>query len=111
MSTDTTGEDFGSGIFDEPDRLGRYSIDPDMCRPEEGDPYDYPAELDDEEHCQPIGCCEECECDVFEDDVCVIDDELVRLCGHCAWIAAGCPEPGESDDEDNQPQETETRPH
>lgn len=91
-------EDFGAGLFDEPDQLGRYTIDPDCCGEDEGDPYDYPAELDDDDYGEPIGCCDECESNLYEADCWEVDG--LQLCGHCAWVAMGCPSPGDTADDD-----------
>lgn len=40
---------------------------------------------------EPIGCCDECECDIYE------EDSFDGLCSYCAWVAAGCPEPADTD--------------
>ena len=78
---------FGDGIFDEPDTSGRYSIDPDDCPDDEGDPYDYPKELDDDPSDEPIGCCDNCESNLYEEDTYEVDG--LQLCGYCAWAAQG----------------------
>ncbi len=59
---------------------------------EEPDEYDY----SDDESCEAIGSCDECECDIYEADCYVMDDGL-RLCGYCAWVAMGCPLPNDSE--------------
>jgi len=46
------------------------------------DDYDDFGEVDDEDN-EPIGCCENCECDVWECDGFFI--EGCWYCGQCAW--------------------------
>lgn len=45
------------------------------------DGFDEPGE-------RPEGSCENCDCDIYEED-----DSFDGLCSCCAWLAAGCPEP------------------
>lgn len=63
---------------------------------EPDDDYD---DFDDDESCEPIGSCDECEQDIYEADYFDMDDGS-RLCNHCAWIAMGCPSPGDADDDE-----------
>lgn len=68
------------------------------------DDFDDDPECDDldfecDDSSEPIGSCDECECDVFEDDVYYVDGE--QLCSRCAWVASGCPEPGDIEDDES----------
>lgn len=66
------------------------------------DDYDDVPEFEngpDDDGCEPIGSCEECEQDIFADDYFVIGGD--RLCSQCAWLAMGCPEPGNTADSDD----------
>jgi hypothetical protein len=59
------------------------------------DDEDWPDDYPDDDECddnEPVGSCEECEQDIYEDD-CYFMNGL-WLCSRCAWIADGCPEPG-----------------
>jgi hypothetical protein len=48
------------------------------------------AMWDDEDcDCEPIGSCDECESDLYEDDVYFYRG--LRLCGRCCWLAKGGP--------------------
>lgn len=38
---------------------------------------------------EPIGSCDECESDLYDDDVYFYRD--LRLCGQCLWLAKGGP--------------------
>lgn len=52
--------------------------------------YDECAMWDDEDcDCEPIGSCDECESDLYEDDVYFYRG--LRLCGLCFWLAKGGP--------------------
>jgi hypothetical protein len=48
---------------------------------------------DDEDYSEPIGSCDNCGVNIYEDD-----REWGGLCDSCAWFAAGCPEPGRSEE-------------
>lgn len=39
----------------------------------------------DEEYYEPVGSCDNCECDIYEDDV----DEDGALCDQCRWSMSG----------------------
>jgi hypothetical protein len=54
--------------------------------------------IDDDDPNEPVGSCDECDEDLYEDDQFFIDGGW--LCGRCAWIAMGCPEPGDEIDSD-----------
>ena len=43
----------------------------------------------DDESSEPIGSCDECESDIYEDDVYFYRG--LRLCGQCLWAAKGGP--------------------
>lgn len=49
--------------------------------PEYDDPPDPPYEVDDGTYSEPVGSCEWCGTNLYEDD----DEDL---CGQCAWHAA-----------------------
>jgi len=66
-------------------------------REQEGyiDDYDGECDPDDFEDNEPIGSCENCESDIYESE-----DDGSGLCDQCQWYAAGCPQPGDSTEED-----------
>lgn len=57
------------------------------------EPWDFRPDDDDEDSCEPIGSCDNCEQNIYEDDYYIFDGE--RLCDQCAWYAMGCPGPGD----------------
>ena len=43
------------------------------------------VDFDDDESCEPVGSCDECGCDIYEDDI----DEDGTLCDQCRWHMSG----------------------
>lgn len=66
----------------------------DHCK-DELDADDYPD--DDYENNEPVGSCENCDSNIYPDE-----DDGSGLCDQCQWHAAGCPQPGDSTDEDEE---------
>lgn len=56
-----------------------------------------PDELDFEDRSEPIGSCDECGTNLYEDDCWEVGG--YELCNQCAWHALGCPGPGDEVDE------------
>ena len=50
--------------------------------------YDYShGDFDDDEGDEPIGCCDECDGNLYEDDCYFLHG--LELCGQCYWHATG----------------------
>lgn len=53
----------------------------------ESDPEDWEYDGPDDESGEPIGCCDECEGNLYEDDVYYLMG--LQFCGQCYWYATG----------------------
>jgi hypothetical protein len=92
--------DFGVGIFplgEDPATLPHdckwresyYGFECDICGAFAVDSYfddvpDFEDYHNAEDDAEPVGSCDNCESNLYRDDVYYIDD--MRLCGQCAWL-------------------------
>lgn len=52
------------------------------------------SDIDEDE--SESGICDECECNIYGDEVCE------GLCSYCSWVADGCLMQGDEDDSDEE---------